>query len=114
MIKKFFMACEEGGDDGEHYGPFDTAQEAETQAMRLGWEWVGVYADDGDQVVAVRFYQLGGTGQDRKAGDVAALHRMAVPAAMNEDEIRFFAEYEEQMASVPVQDVKRVDWRKNG
>src|SRR5271157_4716356 len=110
MIEKLFMACESDDEKAAQYGPFKTAEEAETQTLRLGWDWVGIFTHVVDEFGTVmdtkptRFYQPEGIRLERSAQDVEAIRRMLVPAAMNEDEKKFFAEYEEQMSNVKVED----------
>jgi hypothetical protein len=118
MIEKLFMACENDTEFGAQYGPFKTAEEAETQTLRLGWDWVCVTTHTVDEFgtimdVSSRFYQPEGIRQERAPSDIEAIRRMILPTPLNEDEVKFFAAYEEQMANVPVEEIKQVDWRKD-
>ena len=118
MIEKLFMACDADNERGAQYGPFKTAEKAETEMIRLGFDWICVYTHTVDEFgtvmdVKTRFYQPNVVRQDRAPGDIEAIRRMVLPAPMNEDEKKFFAGYEEQMANVPVEDIPKVDWRKD-
>ena len=122
MIEKFFMACDADNEQAAQYGPFNTSEEAEHHMLRLGWDWVVVYTHTLDEFgtildVKTRFYQPDTIRLERKPDDVEHLRRKLEPAhavaPLTEDEIKFFAKYEEQMANVPVAEVKKVDWRKD-
>jgi hypothetical protein len=118
MIEKLFMACADGVEGAEQYGPFNTAEEAETQTLRLGWDWVCVTTHTVDEFgtvmdVKTRFYRPEGVRQERAPSDVEAIRRMVLPSPLTEDEVKFFAQYEEQMSNTKVEDVPKVDWRKD-
>jgi hypothetical protein len=102
MTEKYFWASEADNDEAEQYGPFNTAEEAETQALRLGWEWVAIHTVDEFGTfldTPSRFYQPEGLRMERKPADVEAIRRMVLPAPMTEDEVKFFAAYEKQMSA---------------
>src|ERR1700675_3668001 len=102
MIEKLFMACDADNERSAQYGPFKTAEEAETAAIRLGFDWVGVFTHVVDEFGTVmdtkptRFYQPEGIRQDRTPSDIEAIRRMVLPAPLSDDEVKFFAQYEEQ------------------
>lgn len=102
MTERVFMVYETENEAAEHYGRFETAEEAETVATRLGWRWVLVVRREVDKFGTVmdhtkRFYQPESVRMERKPGDVEALRRLVVPAPLSGSEARFFEEYERQM-----------------
>ena len=93
MTERGFHAYEAADEKAEHYGTFATAEEAETVALKLGWEWVLVVrreVDDHGTITAEtkRFYQ---------PGIVTATEMKIAP--LTEAEVKFFEEYERQMYS---------------
>lgn len=95
------------------FGPFDSAEEAESHSRRLGWRWVSVWNRKVDEFGTVleltkRFYEVtdhSGFGlhetevdsyRDKlvKAKEAAG----AYSKPLNEDEEKFFAGYEKQLS----------------
>lgn len=100
-INKVFYACMGNSDVSVRFGPFDTVEEAEGEAARLGWGWIMVADrttnEKGQEVAVVRtrFYQPDNAGKG-----VEELRSKPAPAMqMSADETLFFAEYERQMAT---------------
>lgn len=105
------MAADSEDEFGAQYGPFATAQEAEREMRRLGWTWLLVYThrlDDAGQIIEVtsRFFQpdVKTSREARTPGDVEHLRRMLVQEVppLTDADIRFFAQYEDQMEGFKV------------
>jgi len=99
VTERGFLAYESNDEKTDHYGIFSTAEEAETVASKLGWEWVLVIrrevADSGEVTSETkRFYQPGSVQPKVKP--------------LNEDEVKFFDVYEKQM-STPVTELDELD-----
>lgn len=96
MTEKFYMACDSGQDGLKaEYGPFRTSGDAEKHSRQLGWKWVCIYIHTldakGDVIdVKSRYYEIA-PGIDELRSIISG-----VPP-MDAAEIKFFAQYEEQM-----------------
>lgn len=112
--ERLFWSAMGDSDVSPTFGPFDSAEEAETNSRRLGWRWVSVWARKVDEFNTVldlkkRFYEVpdfNTFGQHQT--EVDELRSKMVPAKeaagaygspLNEDEARFFAGYEKQLAT---------------
>lgn len=110
--ERLFWAAMGDSDVSQTFGPFGTAEEAETHSRRLGWGYCAVWTRRVDEFNTVldlkkRYWELsdigaaGTTAQD--LSDVDALRNKLVAARefvpLTEDEEKFFAGYEEQMAT---------------
>lgn len=92
MIDRYYMVCAGNDEHGAMYGPYKTAEEAESQAQRLGLDWVMVVGkDEYGTTLTKRFYQPG-------LPAVAHDMKVAVVKPLSDDESKFFEEYEKQMA----------------
>ena len=108
--ERLFWASQGDSDVSVNFGPFGTAEEAEAHARRLDWRWVSVWNRKSDEFGTVleltkRYYEVpdhsffGNFGVDGyrdklvKAKEAAG----AYSTPLNEDEAKFFAEYETQM-----------------
>ena len=94
------------------FGPFATAEEAESHSRRLGWRWVSVWNRKSDEFGTVldltkRFYEVTDHGFGLHQTEVDELRNKMVPAKeaagaygspLNEDETAFFASYEKQLS----------------
>lgn len=94
------MACDSDREGLKaEYGPFRTSGEAETNARRLGWAWVCVYVHTVNEAGAVtdvktRYYEIA-PGIDKLRSVISGVK------PLNEDETKFFAQYEKQMSEPP-------------
>ena len=110
--ERLFWASQGDSDVSVNFGPFGTAEEAESHARRLGWRWVSVWNRKSDEFGTVldlskRYYEvpdLGWSGLNR-VPEVDELRNKLVSAKeaagayLNPDETKFFAEYEKQMSA---------------
>jgi|SRR5271156_4712543 len=101
MTERGFYAYETADEKAEHYGPFASAEEAETVIGKLGWEAVLVVRREVDEFGTVmgvqsRWYQPGSVINGRHG----MKGKPEIPVTpLSEDEIKFFAEYERDMYS---------------
>ena len=101
--KREFYAYEKPDEKAEHYGPFATAEEAETVIWRLGWECVLVVRREVDEFGTVLGVQQRFYSPEAPVATEVTFEAAAVPTVpikpLSEDEVRFFTEYERQMYS---------------
>jgi hypothetical protein len=112
--EKLFWAAQGDSEVSTTFGPFGSAEEAESHTRRLGWRWVSVWNRKSDEFGTVldltkRFYEvndLNTFGQHETEVDsyrdklIAAKQAAgAYGSPLNEDEAKFFAAYEEQMST---------------
>jgi hypothetical protein len=106
MIEKLYHASAGDSEVSQMYGPFKTAEEAETEAYRLGWRWVFIEATMTDEFGTVldvqqRFYQLSRpvvATNMRVATPEETRKMLGYPEPLSDEEIDFFALYEKQMS----------------
>ena len=117
-VKKIFKACMGTSSVSEQFGPFETAEEAEMHARRLGWNWVLAETRTLDEFgtildVKQRYYSIRASMARQMTPELAqeildlteGARRQIManlPKPMNPDEKRFFAEYEQQMLGTPI------------
>ena len=109
-----FYASMGNSEVSTRFGPFNTAEDAEAHARRLGWNWVYVESrtvDEFDTVLDLktRYYQPESFARDifvdRNPGlpDVDEIRSKLVAARqfapLTEGEEKFFASYEEQLSA---------------
>jgi hypothetical protein len=112
-VERYFMVCEDNTENSAQFGPYKTAEEAESEAARLGWIWILVYTHTVDEYghiidVKTRWYQRDvvldnlrnklAPKQSDSTGLRATMKTRAVEVKpMSKEEAEFFAEYEKQI-----------------
>jgi hypothetical protein len=116
---RYFWASMGDSDVSTNFGPFDTAEEAESHTRRLGWRWVLVVNRTTDEFGTVledkrRYYELEKFDQakyllsrnrflpqdlDELRNKLVSAKEAAGAYVLNDDEAKFFAGYEQQMAT---------------
>ena len=112
--EKLFWAAMGDSEVSQTFGPFGTAEDAESNARRMGWRYVSVWTRRVDEFNTVldlkkRVYEVPDlNGFGLHDSEVDELRNKLVPAKeaagaygspLSEDEAKFFAGYEEQMAT---------------
>ena len=111
--ERLFWASQGDSDVSVNFGPFSTAEEAESHTRRLGWRWVSVWNRKSDEFGTVldltkRYYEVTDHSFFGKhETEVDELRNKLVSAKeaagaysipLNEDETKFFASYEKQLS----------------
>jgi hypothetical protein len=112
--ERLFWAAMGDSEVSQNFGPFGSAEEAESNTRRLGWRYVCVWTRKVDEFNTVldlkkRVYEVPDLNEfGLHQTEVEKLRSKMVPAKeaagaygspLNEDEAKFFASYEEQMST---------------
>lgn len=99
--ERLYHACAGNSPVSQKFGPFATAEEAESHAARLGWGWVLVEATttEGGKTEVNRRYYRPDKPWDAAAAATESHFAPEGFAPPSEEEVVFLAEYERQLTS---------------